>query len=154
MVQCHHTVHPRGGRTMKTRGALSQVLFSTVLVLVITFASACATVPPQVRPVSPDPFAGTWEGSWQSLVGRGSGGVKVAIEQPTGARPQHVVFHASLTNAVVPGFSREARFENGKLIVDLPTLWMEFQLRGSHQMVANYENRWTGDRGTWWLSRK
>lgn len=138
---------------MKTRGVLSQILFFTVLVFLITFASACATLPPQVRPVSPDPFVGKWDGSWQSSVMTGHGNIRVTIEQPTSARPQHVVFHVSLTNAVVPGFSGEAQFKNGELIVDWPTLWMEFQLRGSDQMVVNYENRRIGDRGTWWLNR-
>ena len=131
-----------------------KVLFLATLALVITLTGACATLPPQTRPTDPVSFVGKWVGSWQSMVRTGYGDVKVTIERPTSEKPQYVVFHVSLTNAVVPGFSDEARFENGELIVDRPTLRLEFQLRGNDQLVINYENRRIGDRGTWSLAKK
>ena len=131
-----------------------KVLFLATLALVITLTGACATLPPQTRPTDPVSFVGKWVGSWQSMVRTGYGDVKVTIERPTSTRPQHVVFHVSLTNAVVPGFSDEVRLQNGELIVERSTLSMLFRLYGSDRLEATYHNRRNNDRGTWSLAKK
>lgn len=138
----------RAGRDMR-------VLASAVLASVLTaMLAACATVPPQVRPASPEPFVGKWAGSWQSSIRTGRGGVNLTIERPTQARPEFVVYHVSLTNAVVPGFSDEAKFQNGELLVDRSALRIDFRLRGSDALEAEYHNQRTGDQGTWSLQRQ
>ena len=109
------------------------------------------TLPPQIRPTSPEPFVGKWGGNWQD-VGGASGFIEdLTIEAP---RDNILQFFVKLTNAVVPGFGGEARFVNGELIVERPTLSMAFRLHGNDRLEATYHNRRNNARGTYSLTRK
>ena len=121
------------------------------LLAVAIITGACATLPPQVRPTSPEPFVGKWSGNWQD-VGGASGFIEdLTIEAP---RDNILQFFVKLTNAVVPGFGGEARFVNGELIVERPTLSMAFRLHGNDRLEATYHNRRNNARGTYSLTRK
>lgn len=135
-------------RTMKAR-----LVLLTILALVVAFAVACATVPvpQQVRPVTPDPFVGKWEGMWTSRTTGNSGSLNTRIDSPDETRQVRV--HTTLTNAVVPSFSITTKFVNGELIHSSTTLEMTFRLHGD-QLVAEYDNKRINDNGTWHLKRK
>lgn len=123
------------------------VLSFAALALVIAFTGACATLPPQVRPTSPGPFVGNWNGTWVSSLGP-TGSVKATIE-PRGNVLQILVKY---TNAVVPGFAAEVRFVNGELIVDQP-ISMVLRLHGNDYLEANYYNKRNNSQGTWSLKK-
>lgn len=136
---------------MKAKIVPPQALFFTVLALVIVTMSACATLPPQTRPATPEKFVGEWTGPWNSSVGRGSGWVDLTIRPPTG---DDVQFWAGLINAVAPGFGGIAKFKNGELLLEWTTLTMIFRLHGNDQLEVEYDNRRIGDRGIWSLTKK
>ena len=121
------------------------------LLAVAIITGACATLPPQVRPTSPEPFVGKWSGSWQDL-GGASGVVEDLTIEPL--KDDVLQFFVKLTNAVVPGFGGEARFGSGELIVERPTLSMAFRLHGNDRLEATYHNRRNDARGTYSLTRK
>lgn len=126
------------------------VLFLTLFALVAV-AAGCAATSPQVRPATPDSFVGTWEGSWQSSVGKGSGGVNLTIS----LRPDDGSFDlvVNLTNSRFANWGTEARFKDGTLVVDRPRLQMELRLYENGRFEATYDVS-GGDRGYWSLTRK
>lgn len=140
---CHGRLCAKGGRE----------LFFTVLALVVVTVNACATLPPQTRPATPEKFVGEWTGPWNSSSGRGSGWVDLTIYNPV-VPGADVQFWAGLTNAVVPGFGGGTKFRNGELLLELPTLTMIFRLHGDDRLEVDYDNRRIGDSGTWSLTRK
>jgi hypothetical protein len=95
-------------------------------------------------------YHGSWSGNWISDRGGGSGQVKMLI-QAAGANAAYT--HISLTNAVVPGFSKEIRYQKGSMVVDDNRVTMTFTVSGS-QMSVSYRNKDNGDHGRYSLTRE
>mgnify|MGYP001564316219 CR=1 FL=1 len=131
--------------------AFSLVLFFALLALVITFASACASLPPQTKPTSPELFAGEHEGIWRSSLGNWSGDVDLTIGKP---RDAGIDLSVRLTNSRFGSWQTVAQFVGGEFVVDRPSLWMVLRLYGADHLEAEYHNKISGDKGTWSLTRK
>jgi hypothetical protein len=127
-----------------------KLTFAALLAIAVG-ASACATLPPQIRPTSPDLFVGKWSGSWQDVGGASGSVEELTIEPP---RNEALQYSVRLTNAVVPGFGGQAKFARGELVVETSTLSMVFRLHGSDRLEVSYHNRRNNSRGTWSLIRK
>lgn len=98
------------------------ILLTLVLALV---TSACATVPPQIRPTNPDAFVGKWERSWFSFTFRNSGAVEMTIESPGNDDflPFSMTIYRSDGRPWIPEgrhgplFQGKFKFENGELFL-------------------------------------
>ena len=129
---------------------MKKVVSFAVLALIL-WAGTSAAAQPQLRPQTPEPFLGKFSGAWEDLNGQKGEVTEVTAEQKADGTVQMT---ATLTNAVVPGFGMVAKFVDGELIVERPTLTMTFRLYTGDRIEAAYHNRTTGARGSWKLARK
>ena len=70
---------------------------------------------------------------------------------PGGANTAYA--HISISNAVVPGFSKEIRYQSGSMLVDDNSVMMTFTVTGN-QMTVTYRNKGNGDYGRYTLTRE
>lgn len=106
--------------------------------LAAVLASGCATVPPQVRPATPEAFLGRWSGTWESERGPWAGHVELDILQDP-ARPNGVRFTSRWTNAIVPAVSMNGVFEAGELVFQASGgSGLRCALHGEGHMRAKY----------------
>jgi hypothetical protein len=106
-----------------------------------------AAVPPQTRPASIDSFLGNWDGTWSHK--GASGGVVTELSKlaPDTARFQATISRTTNTES----YEAPAKFSNGELNVDLPTLTMVFRLHGDNNLEVSYVHN--GSPGTYSLTR-
>jgi hypothetical protein len=137
---------------MKSR-AVIMMLALMVPAIAIVFLG-CASMPPQSRPTTIEPFLGTWTGSWRSNVNPSdSGTVQVEIVADTKRNPGGVIYNATSPQFKQPGIKGE--LQNGELL--FTTSWraqLTFALYGTDRIEVSYFNPGNQDRGTWSLSRK
>jgi hypothetical protein len=126
-----------------------------VLLLPPLMAVACTTVAP-TKATNPEPFYGTWVGSWRSQVNPAShGDLEVEIAPDVENRPQGIRFTAKLTNAVVPWFAATGVFLDGALAFTTGGgSTLQFMLHGQDRIEATYYNPNNRDSGTWTLKRR
>jgi hypothetical protein len=137
---------------MKFRAVV--VLLALMAPAIAIIFSGCASLPPQSRPTTVEPFLGTWTGSWRSNVNSSdSGSVQVEIVADTKRNPNGVIYNATSPQFKQQGIKGELR--NGELL--FTTSWraqLTFALYGTDRMEVNYFNPGNQDSGTWSLSRK
>lgn len=123
---------------------------SFLLVALFSFVAvaACATMAP-LKPSGPELFLSEWTGMWRSLNGS-SGEVALTVSP----RPDGLfTLDVGLTNSRSSSWSTVARFKDGALVVDRPSLQMELRLYEGDRLEATYDVS-GGDRGSWSLVRK
>ncbi len=106
---------------MKSNQCLSIiVLLGSLLFLV---GAANAGVPLQTKPANINAFLGKWEGTWNHNFGSGG-----AIAEISRLAPDTVRFQATILRGAgnADAYEAPAKFSEGELNVDLPTLTMVF----------------------------
>jgi len=127
-----------------------------LLALLVSCASLLGCASPQVRPTSPDPFLGDWTGTWQSSANPASNGelpsVKISRDS---SDPKRYRFDATLTRAVVPGFSSDGEFKDGELRFKTARgTTVNFKMLQNSGIEGEYYNPGNRDSGTWNLRRR
>lgn len=140
---------------MKTAPYKSLVL--AFLLALVT--SACATVPPQIRPTNPDAFVGKWEGSWHSTTRGTSGPVEMAIQAPGGDGLLPAEFQYYVEGKPSPLFQGKWKLQNGELLlvsIDPPCFTkLPISLHGDgNQQKHEWINTCSGSEGWSSLTRK
>ena len=138
---------PQPQKTRRHQMRTRSVLVPVVLFLAF-LAGGCASA--SLRPSGPEPFLGEFQGVWTSFTYQSSGGVYLVVRENS---DKSLTLDVNLTNSRFSSWSAIARLKDGMLVVDRPSLYMEFRLYEGGRIEATYDvpNR---DRGIWSLTKK
>jgi len=117
-------------------------------------AVACTTVAP-TKATNPEPFYGTWVGSWRNQTNPiYYGDLEVEIAPDAEKPPHGIRFTAKLTNATYPWFAATGVFQDGGLAFTASDGTMiQCMLHGQDRIEATYFVPSRREHGTWSLKR-